>query len=103
MAKENNGVSQFTGRIFHPVVVRKEGRLVEIFYTPKVGPSEHNECEDWSLQIEAHERRNDTYDVRVQGIFVENITGHKGALRYMARFIDEQGNFKGLENQSQSI
>lgn len=89
----------FTGKIIYPVVTQID-RRVEVSF--RGGEREQkSDDEDVSLDIEAHERKNRSYDIRFCGKLVANTPEYKLAEEKMTDYINlETGKLKekGLES-----
>jgi hypothetical protein len=90
----NSHNDSFTGKIIYPVVSRVDGGIRVNYRSGGRAPK--SEEEDVSLAIEAHERRNETYDIWVMGRLRGQVTGFQNATDTMTGYIDlETGKLKG--------
>jgi len=88
-----NGYSDFTGNILHAVVKRfRDGDSIEIFYS--FGGPKNDPEEDWSIPVEAHQRKSGSYDIWISGKMVSNEQNIEKAVDKMNRFIDSKGKLK---------
>lgn len=100
----NGHCNGFTGKIIYPVVIRSDEKI-EIKYRTGERKSITDD-EDISLTIEAHEKTNGSYDVRVDGKLVANADEFNNATETMREYIDPKtGKLKqrGLEKTLEKI
>ena len=94
--------SPFTGRCLHPIV-RRENGFARVDY---VYGECHSPDEDWSLQIDAYEKTDKSFNIWIYGKLIMNVPNELAAREKMSEYIDENGNFKdnssGLEEKVQN-
>lgn len=101
---EKNQCSKFTGRIYHPVVIRRENEnrtenKLEIDYRFGDGSCETPLEEDWTLPLEAFEKKDGSYDIWAEEKLIANAPDFESAKQEIGKYIDDKGNFKGLEKE----
>jgi len=85
---ENGKGNVFTGRVFYPVVV-KLNKIVNITF--RFGSRKQIEdTEDISLSIDCYERKNNSYDIWVNGKLVANASEFKNAKEVIREYIDSK-------------